>query len=278
MTFLGKTLFKLLVWLFEGILVGFGAIMPGLSGGTLCVAFGMYHPIISVLSSPRDNIRKYFPMLSVFVLGGALGFLGLSGIGAFLLRTSPVLVICVFVGFIIGTLPSLWSQAGAKQRNAKSYISLLLGFVLMYALLLFLNSGNSVALSEGYLSYIFCGILWGLSFIIPGLSSSTLIIFFGLYEPMLSGISTLKLNVICPIAIGAVISVLLLSSIINKAYCKFHSVMSHFIIGLMCATTIMIIPRMEFDFVGVITYLLCIFSGAIISFILTRICDDLKNN
>ena len=31
-----------ILWVLEGIIVGFGAIMPGISGGTLCVAFGMY--------------------------------------------------------------------------------------------------------------------------------------------------------------------------------------------------------------------------------------------
>ena len=43
-----QTSFKGLLWFLEGIIVGFGAIMPGLSGGTLCVAFGMYLPLIWV--------------------------------------------------------------------------------------------------------------------------------------------------------------------------------------------------------------------------------------
>ena len=42
-----------ILWVLEGIIVGFGAIMPGISGGTLCVAFGMYKPLMGVLSTPR---------------------------------------------------------------------------------------------------------------------------------------------------------------------------------------------------------------------------------
>ena len=48
-----------IIWIMEGILIGFGAILPGISGGALLVAFGMYKPIIDLLSNPFKNIKKY---------------------------------------------------------------------------------------------------------------------------------------------------------------------------------------------------------------------------
>ena len=48
-----------ILWILQGVLVGFGAILPGVSGGTLCVAFGMYKPLISVLSEPGKNLKRY---------------------------------------------------------------------------------------------------------------------------------------------------------------------------------------------------------------------------
>ena len=47
-----------IIWIMEGILVGFGAILPGISGGTLLIAFGMYKPIIDLLSNPIKNIKN----------------------------------------------------------------------------------------------------------------------------------------------------------------------------------------------------------------------------
>ena len=35
-----------------GALVGGGAILPGVSGGVLCVAFGIYRPMMELLSHP----------------------------------------------------------------------------------------------------------------------------------------------------------------------------------------------------------------------------------
>ena len=52
--------------------------------------------------------------------------------------------------------------------------------------------------------------MWGLSFVVPGLSSSTLQIFFGLYQPMLDGISSLSMPVLLPLAAGVALCLLLL--------------------------------------------------------------------
>ena len=74
-----------ILWLLEGVIVGFGAIMPGVSGGALCVAFGMYKPLIGILSDPKTSIKKHWKMLGVFLLGGAIGFIGLSGVADWLM-------------------------------------------------------------------------------------------------------------------------------------------------------------------------------------------------
>ena len=45
-----------LIRLLKGIVIGFGAILPGLSGGVLAVIFGVYDRMIAFLG----NIRKTF--------------------------------------------------------------------------------------------------------------------------------------------------------------------------------------------------------------------------
>ena len=112
------------IWFFEGVLVGLGAILPGISGGTLCVVFGMYQPAIETISNINFGIKKHGLMLSVFFIGAALGFIGLSGLAAFLMEREIALVTCAFIGFIIGTFPDLWNEAGKKGRNKTSYTAL----------------------------------------------------------------------------------------------------------------------------------------------------------
>ena len=82
--------------LVKGIIVGFGAIMPGISGGTLCVAFGMYKPLIEVFSKPREGLKKYWMILSLFIVGIAVGFIGLSGVAGWLMgKNSNAVTACI---------------------------------------------------------------------------------------------------------------------------------------------------------------------------------------
>lgn len=268
-----KQIFNLILWFLEGIIVGFGAIMPGLSGGTLCVAFGMYLPLIGLLSSPKKNTSKYGKMLICFGLGAIVGFVGLSGLAAWLMDKSSSLVTCFFIGLIIGILPQLWKDAGAEGRTSKSYISLFGGFAVMLIFLMVLQANAHLKIEENMWGFLLCGLLWGLSFIVPGLSSSTLLLFFGLYQPMLDGISNFDFGVIIPLVIGIVICVMLLSKAVNAAYKKHYSIISHIIIGVVATTTVMIFPDWSAVDLGQI---ICIVCGALLSYAFTRICARLK--
>lgn len=262
-----------LLWFIEGVVVGFGAIMPGISGGTLCVAFGMYLPIIEVMSKPVENIRKYGKMLFIFCLGGGLGFVGLSGFAGWLMYISSELVTYAFIGFIIGTFPELWHDAGEKGRNISSYLSIVIGFFLMLAVLLFIKNSSGIAVVADFYGFLLCGVLWGLSFIVPGLSSSTLLLFFGLYQPMLDGIGRIDMSVVIPIGIGALACVLILSKAVDAAYRKYYTKISHFIIGVVAATTIMIFPDVNSVSVH---HVLCLVLGAVVSYSFTVMCANLK--
>ena len=39
-----------LIRLLQGALIGLGAVLPGISGGVLCVIFGIYRPVMELLS------------------------------------------------------------------------------------------------------------------------------------------------------------------------------------------------------------------------------------
>lgn len=261
-----------------GILVGFGAIMPGISGGTLCVAFGMYRPLIEILAHPVKGTKKHAKAVIPFILGAAAGFLGLSGLAGYLLDKNSVVMTCIFVGFILGTFPELVNDAGEKGRNASSYIAMIAGFIIMFIILMILRRGAAINMGTGIWSYLFCGILWGLSFIVPGLSSSSLLMFFGLYQPMLEGIARFNLSVILPVGIGAVTCALLLSGVVNRALEKYYSVISHCIIGIVAATTVMILPSWNELVHNVLITIVSIAGGAIVSYMLGKMCSKLKKS
>ena len=268
---------KLLLWIIEGAFVGFGAILPGVSGGTLCAVFGMYRPLIETLADWKTGLKKYGFMLIVFVIGVAIGFVGLSGLVEMLLEKNTTLVTCAFVGFIAGTIPQLWRDAGSQGREKKDLATLGVCFVVMSVILYLLKSNTTVTIAPNMLGYVFCGVLWGLSFIVPGLSSSSLLLFFGLYGPMLAGIAALDFAVLVPMGVGMAACVLLLSKAVDWAYQKKYALVSHGVLGIIVATAVMILPAWEATFGGIAAYIVCIAGGAATSYGFTRLCDTIDH-
>ncbi len=271
------------VWAAQGILVGFGAILPGVSGGALLAAFGLYKPILDLISSPIRGIQKYFWMFCFFGIGGLIGFVGLSGLVNTLLTANEALVKAVFIGFMLGTVPELWSDAGKSLDLAKyprhrktDWLSAAVGFAAMLTLLLLLNGSSAVQMKPGLGAYVFCGICWGLSFVIPGLSASTLLLFFGLYGPMLEGISRLDMAVCIPLGIGALVILILLPRLVKAALARWDAVLSHGILGIVLATTVMIFPGMPENAIGWVWYGLCMLGGCAVSWFLGRVCAGLR--
>ncbi len=260
----------------KGILVGFGAIMPGISGGTLCVAFGMYDHLIGLLSRPRETLKKHWGKLLIFILGAGVGFIGLSGLAGALMEANSSLVTCVFIGFVIGTMPGLWQGAGEKGRGTSSYVSLVCSFAVMLAVLVFLRSADGIEVTPNILSFFFSGIVWGISFIVPGLSSSTLLMFFGLYRPMLIGISRLAPSVVLPLGLGFGLCMLLLPRAVSALYKSRYAEASHAIIGIVAASMIMIFPvDVISSLSGAASAFACVCGGAVVSYCSDKICSRL---
>lgn len=255
---------KFFLKIFQGMLIGLGAVLPGISGGVLCVVFGLYKTIMEFLAEPFRTWRTHLPKLLPVIIGGAIGFLGVANILSFFLEKYPSPSVCVFVGLIAGMLPSLWREAGKEGRSRVSYVSLGIALVIVFALLISLNL-FSVTITPGFGWYLFCGFCVALSVIAPGMSFSTLLMPLGLYYPFVDGLGHLELSVIAPGAIGALVTVILLSKAVNALFDNYYSVAFHAIFGIVIAATVMIIPFSSFtESVSLcVINLVCLIVGAV---------------
>ena len=270
-------LLKSILWIVQGFIVGLGAILPGVSGGTLCYAFGIYDQILEVLSNPFKGIRKHFKMLVFVGIGGVLGFVGFAGITEKLLQWNEAVVLCVFVGLIAGTVPELWRDAGKEKRTKLSIASLVVSFIAITAVFYLFKNVLHLAIEPNLVGWLICGVLWGLSFIVPGFSSSTLLLFFGIYEQMSHGISHLDFAVVIPLGCAMLATLLLFSQLMKLIFDKYHSLASHAIMGFVLATTLMILPSFNTSVVNILVYLGCIVCGAIASFCFNILCEKIRS-
>ncbi len=229
----------------QGILIGLGAVLPGISGGVLCVVFGIYKPVMELLSAPFHHFKTHVPRLLPVILGAGIGFLGIAGLLAYFLEKYPSPSVCLFVGLIAGMLPSLWKEAGLQGRRRGALPALIIGFGAVTALLCTLQAA-SVSITPGFGWYLFCGFCLALSLIAPGMSFSTLLMPLGLYTPFVDGIGHLDFHVLIPGGIGAILTVILFSKAMNALFERHYPAAFHAITGIVTAATLMVIPYKSF--------------------------------
>ena len=255
----------------QGALIGLGAVLPGISGGVLCVVFGFYALIMEFLADPFRKFKTHGAMLAPVLVGVVLGFLGVAKILAILLETFEHQSVCLFIGLIAGMLPSLFREAGEQGRPKSSYVSLTIAMVLTFALLISLKI-FSVQIAPNFLWYLFCGFCLALSIIAPGMSFSTLLMPLGLYTPFVDGIGSLNFGVLIPGAIGAVATVILFAKAVDMLFRKHHPQAFHAIIGVVIAATVMIVPFESFtaSVGGALVNIVCLVAGVVAALLLDK--------
>lgn len=247
---------------FQGALIGLGAVLPGISGGVLMVVFGVYKTIMEFFADPFRKFKTHFPKLFPYGVGLIIGFLGIANLLSFLLDKYPNQSVCVFIGLITGMLPSLFREAGKEGRSRASFVSMGIAMAVIFALLISLKV-LSVQIEPNLAWYLFCGFCLALSVIAPGMSFSTLLMPLGLYEPFVAGIGHLDMAVCIPGGIGALATVILFSKAVNSLFDHHYSIAFHAIIGVVIAATIMIVPFASFtvSVTSAVVNVICLAAG-----------------
>lgn len=265
------SLFIHLLRFVQGILIGLGAVLPGISGGVLCVVFGIYKPVMELLSNPIRHFKTHVPKLLPVVAGAAAGFLGIARLLSFFLTKYPSQSVCLFAGLIIGTLPSLFREAESKGMSRHAHAALFISMTVTVVLLCALNA-LTVKVTPDFFWYLFCGFCLALSVIAPGMSFSTLLMPLGLYTPFVDGIGRLDMGVLLSAGLGALLTVLLLSNVIGFLFTHHHATAFHAIIGIVIAATILIVPldSLTSSGHGFFTNGGCLGAGAVCALLLAR--------
>jgi putative membrane protein len=272
--------------LIKGIIVGIGFILPGLSGGVLAVILGIYDRIIKFLSDLRKNFIQNVIYFVPVVIGGAIGIVLFSILVEKAFGNYAAQFICLFVGFVGGTFPSLYKTAGKQGRRPKDIVIFILSTVFIFVLML-IGGQQLTEVPPSVPVWLGSGALIGLGVIVPGMSPSNFLIYFGLYDKMATGIKDFDFGVIIPLLIGFGICVLLFAKLAAYLFRKYYPEMYHFILGMVVGSSLAIFPTVVFpafrseqlsitglSFAG--AFLLCIAFlavGVVISYLFSKLED-----
>ena len=135
----------------KGVMIGIANVIPGVSGGTMAVSFGIYDRLISSISGFTKHVKESLALLAPILLGCALGIAGFTYAIEYLLENHTFVTCMTFVGLILGGLPALYramnekKAAGSGKMGAGAIIAFLLAFAVSAGLPLLKTGGDTLA-------------------------------------------------------------------------------------------------------------------------------------
>ena len=212
-----------------GVIAGAVSALPGASGSTMLVIFGLYERYVSALTGPRSIIREYRFLLVVMagILAGVfLCTLVLDSVMD--LWEMPLLLF--FAVLILFQLPEIKKMEGRKGLPDARWISMFCAGFFFILAILFMRLGHSA--EPSFLTMIIVGMLFAAAKLLPGISGSTLLVALGLYDSFVDAVSDLNLGYLLPMLIGALASVFALSNIMKKSFERYRNGTFGLITGL----------------------------------------------
>ncbi|MGI6358833.1 MAG: DUF368 domain-containing protein [Bacillota bacterium] len=234
-------------WLYNsllGLVIGIASITPGLSGGALMAALGLYQPTISAVSRLFSDWRRSLHFLLPIGVGAVGGVIAFSNVMGWLVDQYPAQVRWLFLGLVAGSLPALIRTANAQGWNWRLPLFSLIAMAALpaFSLLRKLLPGISPSAAPGLLQYIWYGLVIALGTIVPGISSSFVLMSLGAYDELLQALAALNLAALLPVGIGFGVGGLLLVRLVEALFCRFHAQSYYSVLGFLLGSALLILP------------------------------------
>jgi putative membrane protein len=244
-----------------GVLMGLANLVPGISGGTMLLAVGIYPRFIEAVARVTRLRLGWAPvlLLGTVVVSAILSIVLLAGTVKDLVVEQRWIMYSLFIGLTLGGLPVVWRMARPVESRARAGAAT--GFVLMAALALAQSAGAGSSGGSGGVFLMFLAGLAGASaMILPGVSGGYLLLVLGAYVPILSGIDAFKaalsagdttalvdvgLHVVVPVGVGVLVGVAAVSNLLRLALRRYEKFTLGFLIGLLLGAVVGLWPFRE---------------------------------
>ncbi len=251
-----------------GVLMGLANLVPGISGGTMLVAVGIYTRFIDAISSvTRFKITKTtILLLGTVVLFALISIAGCSGLIAGLLETHRWAMYSLFIGLTWGGAPLIWRMIRESKTNtgkvfdAPVTAGLLAGAAVMATMALLQNRGAEGDSGSAGFVYLFLGGIAGASaMILPGISGAYLLLLLGIYDTIINAIKDSvtaakdadigamieQLRIVVPVGVGVVVGIAVVANVLRFVLHRYERATLGVLLGLLIAAPAGLYPFRE---------------------------------
>ena len=211
-----------------GIFIGISELLPGISGATVALMFGVYEKLLEFLRKLK-NLNLIMPLLfgmitSVFLFSSLINFLYDNFTNTFNFFIALLMVV-YGIFLVMNTYLN-----GSIQKGMRFYINISISILVGIFLTSFTYNYENFSFNLYFLitiGFIACSFL-----LFPGISGSAFLLSVGAYSTIIGSISSLNFDVLIPFGMGMIFALFLMPRLINKAYIKFGKSILVFFGGL----------------------------------------------
>lgn len=276
----------------SGFLMALADSVPGVSGGTIAFIMGIYDDFIgsidALISGNKQERIAALKFLVKLGIGWIIGFISAVLVLTSVFESHIYVISSLFLGFIVFALPIIIKEEKETLKNSKAWqlIFVVLGIAVVSLITYFNPAGadggiNTDSFSIGLGAYsLLAGAIAISAMVLPGISGSTLMLIFGLYVSIISGIKDIlhfdfhaAPMLIC-FGIGIIIGFVTVVKIIKKSLVRFRPQTIYLVLGLMLGSLYAIVmgpttldtpqEMLSFDKITVGCVIAFIIGGAVI--------------
>jgi putative membrane protein len=239
-----------------GVLMGLANLVPGISGGTMLLAAGVYPGFIKAIAeitTLRFNLRSLV-LLGTIAGSAVLAILLLAGVMRDLVIDQRWIMYSIFIGLTLGGVPLVWKLA--RPATPAVFVGAAAAFGLMLAMQLGFG-GSSTGGDPSVFFMLLSGLAGASAMILPGVSGGYLLLLLGQYENILGAVDTLKqgllggpdiplvmasMSVVIPVGIGVVIGIVGVSNLLKWLLDRYAKATLGALLGLLLGAIVGLWP------------------------------------
>ncbi|MHC4670652.1 MAG: DUF368 domain-containing protein [Planctomycetota bacterium] len=229
-----------------GVLMGLANLVPGISGGTMLLATGLYARFIQAVSEVTTfKFRARSVLFLGIVVGAALVAIALlAGPTKALVETRRWVMYSLFIGLTLGGVPLVWRRA--RPATPAVVLGAVAGLGAM-ALMAFTQGASGG--DGGWLVLFIAGVAGASAMVLPGVSGAYLLLVLGQYETILGAVDQCKegefaaaLPVLAPVAVGVVAGIAGISNLVRWTLQRHEKATLGVLLGLLLGSVLGIWP------------------------------------
>lgn len=233
-----------------GFLMGLANLVPGISGGTMLVATGVYTTFINAIGdATRLRLRPFTIVILGVIVGTAVVSIGaLAGLIALALADFRWGMYSLFIGLTLGGVPIMLKLV--RPFTTAAWVGLAMGLAVMLALVVLQSmqpAGGSAGTSTLMLGL--AGAAGASAMILPGVSGAYLLLLLGQYEPVITAVKDFihaatdadvsaamsHLGTLVPVGIGVVVGIVAVGNILRYVLHHHEKATLGVLLGLLIA-------------------------------------------